>query len=84
MTVADPILSRIQSYSPWPLPITCTSLLKTAAAAQRLMLQHGIDSADLAPPSVQEITIDHDLANDTWFPDPGQTCWRVLLLPDVR
>ena len=67
MTVADPILSRIQKLLALATSDNVHESAQAAAAAQRLMLQHGIDSADLAPPSVQEITIDHDLANDTWF-----------------
>jgi len=67
MTTADPILSRIQKLLALATSDNVHESAQAAAAAQRLMLQHGIDSADLAPPSVQEITFDHDLANDTWF-----------------
>jgi len=65
--VTDPILSRIQKLLALATSDNVHESAQAAAAAQRLMLQHGIDSADLAPPSVQEITLDHDLANDTWF-----------------
>jgi len=67
MTTADPILSRIQKLLALATSDNVHESAQAAAAAQRLMLQHGIDSADLAPPSVQEIILDHDLANDTWF-----------------
>ena len=67
MTTTDPILSRIQKLLALATSDNVHESAQAAAAAQRLMLQHGIDSADLAPPSVQEITLDHDLANDTWF-----------------
>lgn len=65
--MTDPILSRIQKLLALATSDNVHESAQAAAAAQRLMLQHGIDSADLAPPSVQEITLDHDLANDTWF-----------------
>lgn len=67
MTTADPILSRIQKLLALATSDNVHESAQAAAAAQRLMLQHGIDSADLAPPSVQEIILDHDLANDIWF-----------------
>jgi len=67
MTTVDPILSRIQKLLALATSDNVHESAQAAAAAQRLMLQHGIDSADLAPPSVQEIILDHDLANDTWF-----------------
>jgi hypothetical protein len=65
--VTDPILSRIQKLLALATSDNVHESAQAAAAAQRLMLQHGIDSADLALPSVQEIILDHDLANDTWF-----------------
>jgi len=79
MTTADPILSRIQKLLALATSDNVHESAQAAAAAQRLMLQHGIDSADLAPPSVQEIILDHDLANDTWFPilakHVGESCF---------